>query len=130
MSSSTFHSIDYNDTIPFVPDVQTAQVIKVYDGDTFTIGFFQPYSAKPFRMLVRLLGIDTPEMKGKFKTKAKAAQEFLSSQIMGRVVELSNVSMEKYGRLLADVHCNGVHINKLMLDDGHAITYNGGTKST
>ena len=126
--NSTFYSIDYNDTVPFVPNVQTAQVIKVYDGDTFTIGFFQPYSEKPFRMSVRLSGIDTPEMKGRLKIKAKAAQEFLSSQIMGKVVELSNISMEKYGRLLADVHCGGIHINKLMMDDGFAVSYNGGAK--
>ena len=128
-------SIRYEDTIPFIPNITEAEVIKVYDGDTITIGFFYPGSDKPhipYRMSVRLLGIDTPEMKGKSpeeKAKAKQAQSFLSSQILGKKVTLTDVALEKYGRLLANVHYDGVYINKLMIDNHYAVAYDGGHKS-
>ena len=35
---------------------------------------------------------------------------------------------EKYGRILADVYVDEIHINKWMLDNKHAVKYNGGTK--
>jgi micrococcal nuclease len=119
-------TIVYDDTIPFVPDVKEALVIKVYDGDTFTIGFRQPYSDKPFRIPVRLLGIDTPEMKTKntsMKAKAKASKDFLSSLIMNKTVSLNDTSMDKYGRLLANVYCEGVFVNQAMLDKDFAVVY-------
>ena len=35
---------------------------------------------------------------------------------------------EKYGRILADVYLGDLHINQWMLDNKHAIPYDGGTK--
>jgi len=125
-------TIRYEDTIPFIPNIKEAQVIKVYDGDTITIGFFQPDCDKPYRMSVRLLGIDTPEIKGKSpeeKAKAKMAQKFLSSHVLGKTVTLTDVSLEKYGRLLANVYCDGAHMNQLMIDNHYAVSYDGGHKS-
>ena len=123
--------IRYEDTVEYVLNITEAKVIKVYDGDTITIGFFKEGSTSPYRTSVRLLGIDTPEMRGKTieeKTSAKLAQQFLSSQILGKIVTLTNVSKEKYGRLLADVYCNEIHINHLMIDNNYATAYFGGTK--
>jgi endonuclease YncB( thermonuclease family) len=128
---SSKNTILYDDTVPFVPDVKEGMVVKVYDGDTFTIGFYQSYSKIPYRILVRLRGIDTPEMEGvdiRKMVRARAAQRFLSSAILGKRVQLTNVSMEKYGRLLADVHCDGVYVNQLMVDEHYAVVYDGKRK--
>jgi endonuclease YncB( thermonuclease family) len=43
-------------------------------------------------------------------------------------VKLTNIKTEKYGRILADVYLDGTHINQWMLDNKHAVQYNGGTK--
>jgi micrococcal nuclease len=128
---SSKNTILYDDTVPFVPDVKEGMVVKVYDGDTFTIGFYQSYSKIPYRILVRLRGIDTPEMEGvdiRKMVRARAAQRFLSSVILGKRVQLTNVAMEKYGRLLADVHCDGVYVNQLMVDEHYAVVYDGKRK--
>lgn len=128
---SSKNTILYDDTVPFVPDVKEGMVVKVYDGDTFTIGFYQSYSKIPYRILVRLRGIDTPEMEGvdiRKMVRARAAQRFLSSVVLGKRVQLTNVSMEKYGRLLADVHCDGVYVNQLMVDEHYAVVYDGKRK--
>ena len=125
------NSILYDETVPFVPDVNEGEVIKVYDGDTFTIGFYQSYSKVPYRIRVRLRGLDTPELNGgdlRKMVRARAAQKFLFAQIFGKVVQLTNVSLEKYGRLLADVYCDGVYVNQLMLDEHYAISYDGKEK--
>ena len=124
---SSKNSILYDETVPFVPDVKEGKVIKVYDGDTFTLGFYQSYSEVPYRIRIRLRGLDTPELNGgdlRKMVRARAAQRFLFSQIFGKTVQLTNVSMEKYGRLLADVYCDGVFINQLMLDEHYAVSYN------
>jgi len=124
--------IEYAETQPFVPPITSGQVIKVYDGDTFTLAGYLPYNESPlYRFSVRLNGIDTPEIKGKTeqeKRDALAAKTELSNMIMNKTVTLVNVGNEKYGRLLADVYVGGIHVNQHMLDTKHAVPYNGGTK--
>ena len=62
------------------------------------------------------------------KAKAVAAKEFLSSLVLERCVSLSDVSLEKYGRLLATVRVRGRNVNRMLLESGHAVPYDGGTK--
>ena len=76
-------------------------------------------------------GIDSPEMKSSHENEKKLAhrsQEALSNLILGKIVTLQNVSLEKYGRVLADVYLTDLHINQWMLDNGYAVKYDGGTK--
>mgnify|MGYP001249365503 CR=1 FL=1 len=66
MRRRNFHStknIEWKDTKPYIPPVNSGLVIKVYDGDTITIAT-QIYNDKTlYRFSVRLNGIDCPEMK-------------------------------------------------------------------
>ncbi len=125
-SNSSSQKIAYADTVPFVPKISEGYVVKVYDGDTFTVAFFMYGSKVPYRISVRLRGINAAEMLGgtpKKRVKAREAQGFLHSVIFNKMVSLRNVSFEKYGRLLADVFCDGVNINQLMLDTHYAELY-------
>lgn len=125
--------VNYKNTIPFVPPITEGKVIKVYDGDTFTIASKLPYELSPiYRFSVRLNGIDAPEMKCKTnveKLRAVKSRDALSSIILDKKVKLTNIKTEKYGRILADVYLDGTHINQWMLDNKHAVQYNGGTKN-
>ena len=49
--------------------------------------------------------------------------------IMGKDVELKNVALEKYGRLLCDVYYGECHINAWMVKKRYALPYDGGTKA-
>lgn len=116
---------------PYVPMITTCKVIKVYDGDTITIAAKIHETSPVYRFSVRLRGIDTPEIRTKSETEkllAIKARDFLAFRIMDKAVVLKNVSIEKYGRLLADVYHDGYHMNELMLTSGHAVKYDGGTK--
>jgi len=125
--------VTYTNTIPFIPPITEGKVIKVYDGDTFTIASKLPYDSSPiYRFSVRLNGIDAPEMKCKTnveKLHAVKSRDALSSIILHKKVKLTNIKTEKYGRILADVYVDEIHVNKWMLDNKHAVQYNGGTKN-
>jgi len=130
--------IEWNQTIPFIPPIDKGQVIKVYDGDTMTIAARLPYLESPlYRFSVRLLGIDSPEIKGKTpeeKEAAKKSQKALEDLILNKIVYLKDKSHEKYGRILANIYIdvdsseNQIHVNKWMLDNKYAYEYNGKTK--
>ena len=124
-------------TKPFIPKITYGKVIKVYDGDTITIAcrIYNGYSlVEPpelYRFSVRLNGIDSPEMKSRHENEKKLAhvsQEALSNLIFGKIVTLQNVSMEKYGRVLADVYLGSLNVNQWMLEGGYVVKYDGGTK--
>ena len=122
---------------PFIPKITYGKVIKVYDGDTITIAcrIYNGYSSveppELYRFSVRLNGIDSPEMKSRHENEKKLAhvsQEALSNLIFGKIVTLQNISMEKYGRVLADVYLGSLNVNQWMLEGGYVVKYDGGTK--
>lgn len=126
--------IKWEDTVEFVFPISGGIVIKVYDADTITIASKLPYNESPlYRLSVRLNGIDTPEMKGKGvtdeeKEAAKTARDFVSKLVLNKFVRLENIKSEKYGRILADVFVGDVHLNELLIKEGYALKYDGGTK--
>jgi len=125
--------VEYTDTIEFMAPIKFGKVIKVYDGDTITIAAILPQLQRPvYRFHVRLNGIDSPEIKGKTpneKLLAIKSRDALAEKIMNKIVYLENIGREKYGRILADVYCDGVNMNKWMLENKYAVPYDGGTKS-
>ena len=114
--------------------VSGGEVIKVYDGDTITIAAKMPFKGSPlYRLPVRLNGIDTPEIKGKSEDEisvAKEARDALSALILHKNIVLKNVATEKYGRILADVYLDELHINKWLIDQRFAVKYDGGMKKS
>jgi len=128
--------IKWEDTVKFTFPVTGGRVIKVYDGDTITIVSKLPYKDSPlYRLSVRLNGIDTPEIKGKNisndeKNAAQNAKEFVANLVLNKYVTLKIVEdiNEKYGRILADVYVNDLHINELLIKERYALKYDGGTK--
>jgi micrococcal nuclease len=132
---SFLDSVKYADTKQYIPDVSFGKVVKVYDGDTITIAnrisIGNTHTEQIYRFQVRLSGIDTPEIKTKNEaTKALAikVRDALSAIIFGKIVHLKNVSHEKFGRLLADVYLDDIHLNQWLIDNQYAVKYDGGTK--
>ncbi len=134
-------------------------VKSVYDGDTITLQLPINLSVynyisqdkinlksinnpenKPslYDIRIRLLGIDTPEMKPSKNLpnreehikKAINAKEFLSSLILNKIITVEFKENDKYGRPLGIIFINDTNINNLMIEKGHAKAYDGGTKDT
>jgi micrococcal nuclease len=115
------------------PYVYRAEVLSVYDGDTITVALDLGLSIK-VRAKCRLLGIDTPEIRTKSAAEKKAgytARDRVRELILGKTVVLHSVAKpDKYGRLLVKVWAeDGSCVNQLLLDEGLAIDYDGGTKT-
>jgi micrococcal nuclease len=125
-------NIEYKNTTEFIPPIHCGKVVKVYDGDTITVASKLPYDNSPiYRFHVRIAKIDTPEIKGHGdaeKAIAIKSRDALHALIYGKMVLLSNTSSEKYGRILADVWIGNTDVGQWLLDNGHAVKYDGGTK--
>lgn len=131
--ASAIENIEYKDTSTFLPSIKYGKVIKVYDGDTFTIGTFFPWNKnQAYRFSVRIKHIDCPELRTtdtNEKEIALLAKQQLSQIIMGKVVRLEHIIYDKYGRLCCDVYCGSLNISDYMLHQGLAIPYEGKTKT-
>ena len=123
----------WKDTVPFVPPISNGIVIKVYDGDTITIASKLPYKKSPlYRFSVRLNRIDAPEIKGVSKKETQMAiisRDKLAEKCLNKQVTLTEIKREKYGRVLADIHCGGICLNDWMITEKLAVEYDGGTKA-
>lgn len=93
------------------------RVIGVYDGDTITVIDELDHG----RFKIRLDKIDAPEKNQPFGQKAK---HYLSSLIFGKDVLIKFKSIDRYGRILGVIFCDGVEINLQMVQSGHAWHYN------
>src|SRR6218665_1556762 len=82
-----------------------AELISVIDGDTLLVNA-RPWPQHSIAVLVRIRGIDAPEMKSRCKAARRAAERAknaLSHLATGRI-RLTNISGDKYfGRIVADV---------------------------
>jgi len=108
-----------------------ARVLRVIDGDTIEVAA-RVWLDLMVTTRVRLVGIDTPEIKGKCqreKDLARAARQF-TERLAGKVVYLRRVTYDKYaGRVLAEVMTvTGDDIGKALILEGVARPYDGGKR--
>ena len=117
----------FDDCQPFVAPIKYGKVVKVYDGDTVHI-IAPLFDGVTSRFKVRLAGIDTPEIRTKDEWEKKAgyiAKDILNEKIGDKIIELRNVSYDKYGRILADIILNNENINQWLINIEWACPYNG-----
>lgn len=133
-------SLGYKDVPTFSFDGLHApcKVIKCYDGDTVTLIF--KYKGEYIKSSCRLLGIDTPEMKGNQKDKAIIARDYIKSRVLNKVIPVDFGKNDKYGRPIVTLYCSDYEkqhasrsfhnsINQEMIDKGYAVSYDGGKKT-
>ena len=101
------------------------------DGDTVNV-MAHPWPGFSPTTVIRISGIDTPEMNGKCEaelSKAVKAKEYLES-IISKEVILKNVRYGKYaGRYVGEIVTDkGVNVSDAMIKAGYARAYNGGKR--
>lgn len=104
----------------------------VYDGDTFKVYLACKYPIFCKAIPVRVRGVDCPEMRGgtpETKAAAKAAKAFTKQSLRGGKILLRNCGRDKYFRLLCEVKVNGADLGTALIKHGHAVPYDGGTKT-
>ena len=117
------------------------KVVDVYDGDTVTIVIYNKGGYEKHKL--RMYGYDSPEMKPSVSdpnrdeiiAQAKLAKQFIEERVLNEICVFTSMGYDKYGRLLGHLYTTkylkkDVHINALMLAEGHGYAYTGGTKRT
>lgn len=117
----------------YTPQITSARVVDVYDGDTMTIAAKVPGDSTIYQFQLRLRGLDCAEMKTKDaaeKEVAIKAKEHVESCVLGKMVKLEEVGLDKYGRLLANVLYGeyDADLGGGLLAGRMAVGYDGGTK--
>ena len=115
------------------PPFENVEVVDCYDGDTCTVNLPGLPPVFGHHLPVRLAGIDTPEIKGKCpreKELAIQARDAVLKMIREAArVDLADPRRDKYFRLGAQVIADGRNISAMLLAEGLAVPYFGGTKA-
>lgn len=103
----------------------------VTDGDTAKIELDFGFSLHQ-KMIVRLLGINAPELHADDPKPGLAARDYLKGLIEGKqiIVKTKKDESEKYGRTLAEIFLPGdaVSVNQKLVERGLAVPYFGGPR--
>ena len=105
---------------------------RVVDGDTIDVHIDLGFGVWLHKQRVRLAGIDTPESRTR-----NLAEKALGLQAKERLIELCGKKLRvkslgkgKYGRILGIPHTiEGEDICAMLISEGHAVEYWGGTKT-
>jgi endonuclease YncB( thermonuclease family) len=103
-----------------------------YDGDTCYVSA-PVLPGKLSKMSVRVLGIDTPEIKGKCEKEKELAligrQTANELFRAAKTIEFKDLKWDKYGgRILSNVYLDGLLYSDILIDKGLARPYDGGAK--
>ena len=108
-----------------------AVVNRVVDGDTIDVTIDLGFSVWK-KMRVRMEGINTPESRTRDLAEKKlglAAKERLKELCIGKI-QVKSLGKGKYGRILGIPYTeDGKDICQILIDEGHAVPYDGGKKT-
>ena len=116
------------------------KVIKVIDGDTVDVDIDLGFDIMLRDERVRIMGIDTPESRTRDKVEKKfglASKARLKELIGGKSGPILKTQINKkgedmrgkFGRILGDfVTDNGRMVTDILVEEGHAVAYFGGSK--
>ena len=120
-------------------------IIKVVDGDTVDVDIDLGFGIWMKDERVRIMGIDTPESRTRDLLEKKfglAAKAKLSELLKGTPILKTQINKDgedmkgKFGRILGDFivadgyggYANGSLATEIMIAEGHAVPYTGGSK--
>ena len=114
------------------------KVLRVVDGDTVDVDIDLGFGVWLHKARVRIMGIDTPESRTSDKVEkvfGLAAKERLISLLGENAILDTQVSKKgedmkgKFGRILGNFRTlAGEHCADILIEEGHAVEYTGGSK--
>ena len=114
-----------------------AHVLKVIDGDTVDVDIDLGFEVMLKDQRVRIMGIDTPESRTRDKVEdlfGEAAKARVDQLLSGNVVLKTQINKKgedmkgKFGRILGDFVIGDRMLTDIMIEEGHAVAYFGGSK--
>tara|TARA_R110001592_G_scaffold275122_3_gene542096 strand:+ start:3204 stop:3533 length:330 start_codon:yes stop_codon:yes gene_type:complete len=102
-----------------------ALVRKVYDGDTITVDIDLGFDMILRNQKIRLLGINTPEVRGKEREAGLVSRNALRERIGNKWITIKTQQDKKgkYGRWLGILFLHEENINNWLVNEGLAEVY-------
>ena len=113
------------------------EVIKVVDGDTVDVNIDLGFGIWLKDERVRIMGIDTPESRTSdsiekvfgLASKARLKELLDHEAILITYDDKNGEDMKgKFGRILGDFRSGGKTVSEILIEEGHAVEYNGESK--
>ncbi len=114
------------------------KILKVVDGDTVDVDIDLGFGVWLHKERVRIMGIDTPESRTSDKlekvfglaAKARLISLLGENAILDTQVSKKGEDMKgKFGRILGNFRTtDGEHCADVLVEEGHAVAYTGGSK--
>ena len=114
-----------------------ATVIKIIDGDTVDVDIDLGFGVVLKDERVRIMGIDTPESRTRDKVedlfgeaaKARVGQLLAHDVVLKTQINKNGEDMKgKFGRILGDFIVGDKMLTDILVEEGHAVAYFGGSK--
>ena len=116
-----------------------ANLVKVVDGDTVDVDIDLGFGVWLKDERVRIMGIDTPESRTRDKVEklfGLASKEYLKSmlpigsmQVLKTEIDRSGEDKKgKFGRILGDFLIDDKKATDILIENGYAVAYFGGSK--
>ncbi len=107
--------------------------IENFDGDSITFDIPDTPAIIGENMVIRLLGVDTPELKKSKCEQEKKAALLAKNRVHSllkdaKVINLHRTGRGKYFRILADIEFDGKDLATILLSEELAVPYSGGTR--
>ena len=113
------------------------KIIKVIDGDTVDVDINLGFGIVLTDERVRIMGIDTPESRTSnevekvfgLASKARLKELLNEEAILITTEDKHGEDMKgKFGRVLGDFRVGGKTVSEILIEEGHAVAYNGESK--
>ena len=115
------------------------KVLRVVDGDTVDVDIDLGFGVWMHRERVRMMGIDTPE--SRTRDKVEKAFGLASKDRLKELLPIGSMSVlkteidrsgedkkGKFGRILGDFIIEDKRATEILIEEGHAVAYFGGSK--
>lgn len=115
------------------------KILRVVDGDTVDVDIDLGFGMWMHKERVRMMGIDTPESRTRDKVEkafglaSKARLKELlpigSMSVLKTEIDRSGEDKKgKFGRILGDFFIEDKRATDILIEEGHAVAYHGGSK--
>lgn len=110
---------------------------RVIDGDTIDVDIALGFDVMLKKQRIRLYGLNTPESRTRdleekqygLAAKARLKNILERAESLSLKTAIDKKVRGKYGRILGTIFADEVNINDLLIEEGHAVEYFGGTKN-
>lgn len=122
------------ESVPLKGQIIDAKLVDVHDGDTVKVIVL--YGEVPFKISIRILGVDTPEITkghGRLPEEHEAAvkaRDYLRKILSTPLIKVKFHDWDKFGgRVLGEVFTSGGEsVTSILIEGGWAREYNGEKK--